>query len=83
MTYVAIEDEMVDPNGARFPGKFWPVLPEEVFRAIPELKRLSYGQKHSHKPWLFPIEFVEVFPRPKNYLQTKVRDVKLIPPDGR
>lgn len=83
MTFAPIEDEMVDPNGARFPGKFYPVHPAEVFRVIPELLKLDYGQKHKQKPWFFPIEFVETFPRPKDYLKKKIRDVNLIAPDGR
>lgn len=80
---VAVEGEMVDPYGVKFPGKFWPVAVSEVFRVIPELRHLPYGQKHQDKPWLFPVEFCEVFPRPKNYLQQQVRDIFLEPPSGR
>lgn len=80
LQYAPIEGEMIDPHGVRFTGKCWPVAASEVFRVIPELLKLPYGQRHTEKPWLFPIEFCETFPRPKYYLDRKIRDIFLEPP---
>jgi len=71
--YEAVQEEMEDLRGEKMRGKFWPVAEGEVFRAIPELKR--FGAKG--KPWLFPIEFCDVFVRPQSYSEDKVRHTTL------
>ncbi len=75
--FAPFEDEMIDSGGKVIYGKYWKVLPEEVFRVIPELARLRYGEKYAHKPWLFPIELSQSFPRPRDFLQRKVKDTIL------
>lgn len=54
------QTEMEDLWGNRMPGRFWVVEAREVYRVIPELKRYSVRSE----PWLFPVEFCEVFVRP-------------------
>ena len=75
--YAPVEDEMLDNRGRKMFGKFWQVRATEVFRAIPELRQMDYGQRHQDKPWLFPVELCETFPRPRNFLESKVTDVRL------
>ena len=70
--YEPVTDQMVDLKGNRQPGRFWVVEEKEVMRAIPELRRWAQG-----KAWFFPVEFCDSFVRPYDYLNYKVREVKL------
>ena len=76
--YSPVEDEMVDNRGRTMRGKCWQVRPDEVFRVIPELLHMNYTQQYKTKPWSFPVELCETFPRPRNFLESKVRDVNLM-----
>lgn len=76
--YAPVEGEMIDSAGRTMKAKCWPVKPSELFRVVPELLHLNYTQRHLDKPWLFPVEFCETFPRPKNFLEAKIRDVNLM-----
>lgn len=76
--YSPIEGEMIDNRGRRMRGKCWPVRAQEVFRAVPELLQMDYGQRHQNEDWLFPVELCETFPRPRNFLESQVRDVNLM-----
>lgn len=77
MGYDPIQDEMEDLSGNRQPGKFWVVAAIEVYRVIPELRRF----KIRNEPWFFPVEFCESFVRPWDYLEGKVIEHTLVPPD--
>lgn len=68
--YEPVDDVMKDFNGNTMRGTFWVVKEEEVFRAIPELKR--YAQSNS---WFFPFEFCESFIRPRDYLDYPSKEI--------
>lgn len=75
--YEPVHGEMQDPQGNVQPGKFWAVSPAEIFRVIPEMKRIQ--MKDKDKTWFLPFEFCESFIRPNYYLDAKVVDKKLTP----
>lgn len=77
-SYSPVEGEMIDHKGRKMKGKCWPVRPEEVFRVIPEFRHLDYAQRYSRDMWLFPVELCETFPRPRNFLESKVSDINLM-----
>lgn len=76
MGYEPVQGEMQDSQGHVQPGKFWVVEPAEIFRVIPEFKKIPMPNKD--KPWFLPVEFCECFVRPNYYLDAKVKETKLI-----
>lgn len=74
--YSPVQDRMQDLRGQQMDGKFWVVPEAEVYRVIPELKRFPV----QGKAWFFPIEFCESFVRPYDYLNSKIKETKLIWP---
>ena len=74
--YEPVMGEMQDSQGHTQPGKFWAVSPDEIFRVIPEMKKVQMPDKS--KPWFLPVEFCDSFVRPNYYLSGKVVERKLI-----
>ena len=71
MVYEPVKNVMEDMQGHTQPGTFWVVSADEVYRVIPEMKKFPIRME----PWFFPIEFCEAFPRPKGFLQKKIREL--------
>lgn len=76
--YAPVEGEMIDHKGRKMQGKCWQVRADEVFRTIPELRHFEYARRYQTDVWLFPVELCETFPRPRNFLESQIRDVNLL-----
>ena len=68
-----VEDEMRDLTGRTMRGKFWVVSADEVYRALPEMKRF----KTQMEPWFFPFEFCQSFVQPADYMARPVKNIEL------